>query len=185
MAAATVGDSIYSCTVPGQAAESLIAYYLEAKDNNNAVSTNPTNTTTGLYFYHVLNRALTIKDIQYSPFGSGYSGYNGYNVTVSGVITCDTTDLVDGTFSSAQVYLQDGTGPWSGIKLYGTEVLKLHRGDAVTVTGAVYENYNVTEIKGLDDATVAVVTATGVAVPEATNYLDPINWNKCWQYFTC
>ena len=168
MAPVAVGDSIYTATIPAQATESLIAYYLEAKDNNNATSTNPTNTTTGLYFYNVLNRPLTIKDVQYSPFGSGYSGYNGYNVTVSGVITCDTTDLVDGTFSSAQVYLQDGTGPWSGIKLYGTEVLKLHRGDAVTVTGAVYENYNVTEIKGLDDAGVAVVTATGVAVPEAT-----------------
>ncbi len=166
---ATVGDSIYSGIIPAQTNGSVVAYYVEAKDNDNATSTNPSNLVTGLFFYKVTDSPLTIKDVQYSPFGSGYSGYNGYVVTVSGTVTADTTDLEgDGSSAGPQVYIQDGTGPWSGVKLFGTQVLTLRRGDNVTVTGTVYENYNVTEIKGLDDASKVVVNSTGNAVPEAT-----------------
>ncbi len=161
------GDTIYSGTIPGQPSESLIAYYIEAKDNNNAVSTNPTNNTTNLYFYHVLNRPLTIKDVQYSPFGGGFSGYNGFEVTVTGVVTADTTDLEgDGGSQGPQVFMQSGKGAWSGIRLFGTEALKLKRGDNITVKGIVNENYSVTEIKGLDLPANVVVNSTGNPSPD-------------------
>ncbi len=86
---------------------------------DNATSTNPSNSNNS-YFYLVLNRPLTIQDVQYSPFGSGFSGYNGYEVTVSGIVTADTTDIEgDGFNIGPQVYLQDGTTPWSGIQIFG------------------------------------------------------------------
>lgn len=162
----TQGDSIYSGTIPGQPSESLIAYYIEAKDNSNAVSTNPTNYSTNLYFYHVLNRPLTIKDVQYSPFGGGYSGYNGFEVTLTGIVTADTTDLEGEGTQGPQVFMQSGKGAWSGIRLFGTEALKLRRGDNVTVKGIVNENYSVTEIKGLDLPANVIVNSTGNPLPE-------------------
>ena len=164
---ATQGDSIYSGTIPGQSSESLIAYYIEAKDNSNAVSTNPANYTNNLYFYQALNRPLTIKDVQYSPFGGGYSGYNGFEVTLTGTVTADTTDLEgDGGTQGPQVFMQSGKGAWTGIRLYGTETLKLRRGDNVTVKGIVNENYNITEIKSLDLPANVVVNSTGNPLPE-------------------
>ncbi len=164
---ATQGDTIYSGTIPGQPSESLIAYYIEAKDNSNAVSTNPANYTNNLYFYQALNRPLTIKDVQYSPFGGGYSGYNGFEVTLTGTVTADTTDLEgDGGTQGPQVFMQSGKGAWTGIRLYGTETLKLRRGDNVTVKGIVNENYNITEIKSLDLPANVVVNSTGNPLPE-------------------
>ncbi len=164
---AAPGDSIYSGQIPGQPSETLIAYYVEAKDNSNATSTNPVNISTNLYTYHVLNRPLTIKDVQYSPFGGGYSGYNGFEVTLTGTVTADTTDLEgDGATQGPQVFMQSGKGAWSGIRLYGTEALKLRRGDNVTVTGVVNERNSMTEIKGLDLPTSITVNSTGNPLPE-------------------
>jgi predicted extracellular nuclease len=114
----------------------------------------------GNYFYQVLDDGtLKIRDVQYSPLGSGYSSYNGYYVTLSGTVTADTSDIPGfypptGTATPLRVYMQDGSGPWTGIMIgtdgiYGADVLKLKRGDNVTVTGRIMESYGVTEIDSL------------------------------------
>ncbi|MCF8268279.1 MAG: T9SS type A sorting domain-containing protein [Ignavibacteriales bacterium] len=160
------GDTVYSAQIPGRGDSSLVAYYVKAIDNDGASSTNPSNPTTNKYFYLTLGRALKIADVQYSPFGSGYSGYDSYTVTVSGVVSADTTDI-EGDFNQIgpQVYIQDGSGPWTGIWLFGTEVYDLRRGDAVTVTGIVDEEFGVTRIENLDTPAQVVVSGTGT-VPD-------------------
>ncbi len=128
----------------------------------------------------VLNRQLTIQDIQYSPFGSGYSsncefegglsGYNGYEVTVRGIVTADTTDIKGdetGIISEPQVYIQNGIGPWSGINIVGNEVFGLRRGDDVSVTGIVNDNYGLTQIYGINSPSQINIHSTGNSLPHA------------------
>lgn len=156
----------WSATIPGQPDSAMISYYIEAVDADSAVSTNPTNGEESPYFYFVLNRPLTIQDVQYSPFGSGFSGYNNYEVTVSGVVTADTSDIEgDGNLIGPQVYIQNGTGPWSGIQIFGTQAYALHRGDYVTVTGIVNESFGVTRIGNLTNGVNVTVNSAGNPLP--------------------
>ena len=155
----SAGDSVYTATIPALGDTGFVDYYIRGIDNAGLSATSPNNTTNGRYFYKVLNRPLTIQDVQYTPFTSGYSGYNGYTVTVRGVVTADTSDF--GTL----VYMQNGTGPWSGIQLFGTEALKLHKGDDVTVTALVLESHGLTRLTDIDSPSQIVVNATGADIP--------------------
>ncbi len=158
----TAGDSVYSGTIPALGDTGFVDYYVRAIDDADLTTTNPNNIENNRYFYKVLDRDLTIQDVQYTPFTSGYSGYNNFTVTVSGVVTADTSDF--GTL----VYIQNGTGPWSGIQLFGTEPLKLHKGDSVTVTGKVVESHGLTRLTDINDPAQVVVNATGVDLPAPT-----------------
>lgn len=150
MTLTNLADSIWSATIPSVSDSSLIKYYISAVDSNNFSSTSPSNIERS-YFYLALDRELKIQDVQYSPFGSGYSGYNGYEVTVSGQVSADTTDIQgDGANIGPQVYIQNGTGPWSGIQIFGVEANDVRRGDILKVTGIVNESFGVTRIGTLD-----------------------------------
>jgi hypothetical protein len=163
-------DSTYTATIPSTAFSDgdLVSYYIEATDNIAAVSLNPANPEASRYFFRVSDNGLTISDIQFTPFSNDISGYDSYEVTVRGVVTADTTDIEgDGSNTGPQVIIQDGTGAWSAIQIFGTEVLNLRKGDDVTVTGIVDENFNVTRIEDLDTAPQVIVHGV-VAVPEPT-----------------
>lgn len=165
----TTGNT-WQAVIPGQPDSCVVNFFIRATDNDNNVSIFPADTAKGRFFYLVLNRPLTIQDVQYSPFGSGFSGYNGYQVTVRGIVTADTSDIngnETGTISGPQVYIQNGTGPWSGIKISGTETLLRNRGDDVTVTGLVREDFSMTEISGINSASNITINATGQPVPPA------------------
>lgn len=158
-------DSIFTGTIDGLTDSSLVDYYIRATDNMDISSINPRDTVKGNYFYLVLNRPLTIQDVQYSPFGSGYSAYNNYHVSISGIVTADTSTIQgDGGSVGARVYMQNGKGPWSGIWLYGTDIIKVKRGDNVTVEGVVLESNNNTRIDSIKSYT---VNSSGNALPEA------------------
>ena len=144
-------DTTYKATIPGVNSDSsVVDFYLWSQDNDGLVSINPVDTLHDDYFYLVLNRPVGIRDVQYSPFGGGYSGYTNYNVTLQGVVTSDTSDIKGyGTTSFLRSYIQDGSGPWSGIEFsfggsLGTELLNLKRGDLVTLTGTIQESFGVT-----------------------------------------
>jgi len=168
----TLTDSstmIWTAIIPGQPDSTLIAYYIEAIDKDSAVATNPTGGKSSPYFYMKLNRPLTIQDVRYSPFGSGFSGYNGFEVTVSGIVTADTSDIEgDGNLTGKRVYLQNGSGPWSGIQIFGTETDGLNRGDEVTVTGIVNENFGVVRIGNLTNGATKTLISTGNSLPPFT-----------------
>ncbi|MBE2279795.1 MAG: T9SS type A sorting domain-containing protein [Ignavibacteriaceae bacterium] len=155
----------FSATIPGVNLDSAIVdYFYYARDNEGRVSINPIDTARNRYAYPVLNRPLTIQDVQYSPFGSGFSNVNGYRVTVSGVVTADTSDIPGfGSSAPQRVYIQNGTGPWSGIWISGLQTLPLLRGDHVTVSGKVSENFNVTR---LDSLTSLIINSTNNPLPD-------------------
>jgi len=164
----TTGNT-WQAIIPGQPDSSIVDFFIRATDNDNNVSIFPADTTKSRFFYLVLNRPLTIQDVQYSPFGGGFSGYNGYEVTVRGIVTADTSDIngnETGILSGPQVYLQNGRGPWSGIKIAGTETLLRNRGDDITVTGTVRENFSVTEIFGINSPSNITVHPSGNPIPE-------------------
>ncbi len=162
MSPLSAGDSIYTGTIPALGDTGVVDYYVRAVDDANLTTTNPSNVENNRYFYKVLDRPLTIQDVQYTPFTSGYSGYHHFTVTVRGIVTADTSDF------GTMVYIQNGTGPWSGIQIFGTEPLKLHKGDDVTVTGYVNESHGLTRIENIDDPSQVVVNATGVDLPAPT-----------------
>lgn len=165
-------DTIYSATIPGVALDSaLVDYYIKATDMNGTSVTNPSNLSTSRYFYFVLNRPITIREVQYSPFGNGLSAFYNYSVTVSGVVTADTA----GRFSSAgngapssanRIIIQNGEGAWSGIWLNAAntsqDIYGLKKGDHVTVTGVVKEDFDVTRIDSISTLT---INSTGNPLP--------------------
>ncbi len=151
-------DSIWSGTIPALNDSSLVSFFVKATDNQGNVSYSPTDTVSGRYFYFVLNRALTIQEVQYSPFGSGYSGYHNYEVTVEGVVTSDTSDI------PGLVAIQNGTGAWSGVQIFGTDTETLKRGDKISVTGIVNESYGFTRIGNLDKGAVITPISSGASV---------------------
>ena len=170
VAMTSVNDSTYQAIIPSQTDSCVVDYFLTATDNQGNTSTTPSDTARNRYFYIVLDRPLTIQDVQYSPFGSGFSAYNSYAVTVSGIVTADTSDIPLGP----QVIIQNGIGPWSGIRINGTETLNLVKGDNVTVTGTVIENFSVTNITGINSAANITVNTNGnpLPAPEAISTSD-------------
>jgi hypothetical protein len=157
----TSGDT-WDATIPAQNDSSIIDYFVRAVDDSGFVTLSPSDTARNRFFYLVLDRPVTIQDVQFSPFGSGFSGYSGFSVTLRGIVTADSSDINLGP----QVYIQNGSGPWSGIRILGTETLLRSRGDDITVTGTVGENFSVTQISGIDDVSNIQVNSTGNPLPE-------------------
>jgi hypothetical protein len=157
----SAGDTtLYTVNIPGSTDSSLVDYYVKATDNNGLSVTNPANLSNNRFFYLVLNRPLTIRDVRYSPFGSGYSGYNNYRVTISGVVIADTSDIPGNRTNPSRVYMQDGEASWSGI-LLGTSgpngttfVDNLKRGDRITVEGVITLGSRGTRIDSIGTLTV-------------------------------
>lgn len=158
-------NNLWSATIPAVNLDSaLVDFYLWAKDNDGMISLNPQDTVKNKYFYLVLNRPVTIYDVQYSPFGSGFSAYNNYRVTISGVVTADTSDLQgDGNQVSRRVYMQDGVGPWRGIWIGGLAAYPLQRGQNVTISGLIRESNSNTMI---DSITSVVINSNNNSLPD-------------------
>ena len=167
-----ISANTYTADIPGVNSDSaLVDCYIWAKDNQGNVATLPANITNVQYFYLVLNRNVTIQDVQYNPFGTDVSGYNGYRLPLTGVITADTTDFPGGNFA-LRIYMQNGQGPWSGIQIgtrgsNGNQVRGLQKGQNVTINGLVWDipttpTFNVTRI---DSVSSIIVNSSGNPVP--------------------
>jgi hypothetical protein len=157
----TKSDSIFTGTIPGVPDSALVDFYIKSSDNQGNISINPSDTVRSNYFYMVLNRPLTINDVQYSPFGSGFSGYHNYRVSASGIVTADTAGASNRTGNATnRIIIQNGEGPWSGIWLNalnnssGTNVYDLKLGDHVEVSGLIAEDFNVTRIDSITSITI-------------------------------
>jgi len=131
----------WTAKIPAQNDSSYVEYFLRAWDDQYNYIIEPSDTSKSRFSYFVLNRPLTIREVQYSPRGSGYSPYNGYNVTLNGIVTSDTM----------YYYMQDNPGPWSGINLFLTDSVKV--GDEIQVTGRVEESFNQTRLTAITNFT--------------------------------
>jgi hypothetical protein len=137
--AMTSSDSIYSVVIPATGKDSaLVSFYIRAENGDSKVSVSPADTINDRHFYLTLNRPVTVRDVQFSPFKKG-SSYNANYVTVTGIITADRLDY-------GAIYLQNGTGPWSGIRIIARDSKDtvIRRGDALTVRGFVREQFDLT-----------------------------------------
>lgn len=97
---------------------------------------------------------VTIYEIQSGAIAEGDI------VQVSGIVT---TDSAESHYGAAAFLMQDGTGPYTGIIVYGSGINPA-RGDSVVVVGEVQEYYTETEI---GNTTVATIVSSGNPVPAA------------------
>lgn len=82
---------------------------------------------------------VSIYDIQYTADVAGDSPYANDVVKTGGIVTA---------FSSYGYFIQSHPGAWNGLYIYDqTNTVAL--GDSVVVTGQVYENFGLTELKSL------------------------------------
>jgi hypothetical protein len=157
----TSPDSIYRAQIPAQANGAYVKYYLKAKNAFGDSTVVPADTTRGMFFYLVRDGALTIKDLQWTPFGfgtslaTGPSSYDGVEVTVSGIVTTSTEPY----HFSGSFFIQSGAAPWEGIHVVDN-VNKPNLGDSVTVTATVRENFGMTRL-----ATVTAFANHGAKTP--------------------
>jgi hypothetical protein len=145
-------DSSWTAKLVPQPANTFVKYYCEAMDTlgnksiyaSAAAGSASADTSQGFFFFTVLDRPLTIRDIQYTPYANGYSGFLGAVVTVKGVVTADTSNVSLLSSGTTPWYIQSSNAPWSGIWTTGIDTLlsKIHLGDSVSVTGTVQEYLN-------------------------------------------
>ena len=168
--------SLYTGTIPAVSTgdSSYVEYYCMATDNDGLTSTTPQNIANSRFAYFVFSsssKPLTIQHIRYSPQGSAYSGYNNYQVTVTGVVTADTSNIPgSNTNNPPRLFIQNGTGPWSGMELglHGgmvNDIYALKQGDLITVTGI--PKLNSTYGVSLDSISVITPISHKYALPDA------------------
>lgn len=155
-------DTTYRATIPQQVANTFVRYYISVTDSfgnnvklaSSATDGSQSDTLRGFFFYNVLDRPVTIRDIQYTPYPNGRSAYIGASVTLRGIVTADTASLVlpPTRFRGTNVwYMQTTNQPWSGIWVHAdslsTGLLGLRNGDSISVQGTVAENFDVTRLQ--------------------------------------
>gem|GEM_PF-839786 len=137
------GDSVYRATIPAQANNSLVSYYIEAYMDG-VYSAFPDSSVPN--FYVIKNAGFSIYDICFTPYTNGLSGFAYDTVTVGGIITADTSDLKDittrgGRPNTPLLWLQGRDTVWAGIQIWSPVaglIDTLKRGDSVVVRGSVY-----------------------------------------------
>ncbi len=158
------GDSLFRATIPPQADGSLVSYYVTAYAPGNTTGSFPDPSVP--HFYVIRNSGLTVYDLQYTPYVNGLSGFADDTVTVSGIITADTSDIKLTSGGRPRLWMAEGTGEWKGIPIYGVSAITgidtLAQGDQITVRGVVLENFSRTELRVVS---LLQVPARGVAVP--------------------
>lgn len=164
--APTSGDSVYSASIPAANGDSLVSYYVEAYGGGiYGASPDPSIPS----FYQIRQNGLAIRDIQFTPYTPpGSSGFVGDTVTVSGVVTVDTTDIKEVSSGRPRLWIASAAGAWNGIPIWGNTasvgVDTLKRGDSVQVTGVVREANGRTDLQIF----MCNLIRRGGAVPPAT-----------------
>jgi hypothetical protein len=125
----------YAGAIPAQAEGSFVEYFIKATDELGQTTIVP---DTSLYFYGypVTSGQLSIANIQYSPWKLANSPFEGTTVTVTGIVTSDTT--MNNNYGAYSI--QDQSGAWNGLFIFGAKK-ELFRGDQVKVVGTVTD-YN-------------------------------------------
>jgi hypothetical protein len=172
-------DSLYYRNIPKQAAGTNVRYFIKVYDTfgksstlaNAALNAFSSDTSKGFFWYTVLNRELTIHDIQYQPYPHGRSPYNGaYPFSVTGTVTVDTSDMPLTPYSTTGTncwYIQSGNAPWSGLWIVGPEstLAGVHKGDSIRVTGAISEYNDVTRMDSIQYPIQIIATGRPIPAP--------------------
>jgi hypothetical protein len=148
--------SVWTGTIPAQSDGDWVDYFIKVVDIDDRFSLMPADTSVLNYSYVIRDAGLTISDIQYTPWPLGDSPFNDCEVTVTGIVTADTTTQIRyGAYA-----IQDGEGPWNGVFLFGVDDILLY-GDEVQVWGTV-SDYNPDYHYKWDNNTVILVDSVKV-----------------------
>lgn len=123
--------------------DSIVKFYISATNSFSNTTVYP-STAPGLpSAYKVLDGGITkIRDIQYTPFPNKSSLFWGDTIPAASINIPNC--IVTGTESATNigyVFLQQGTSPWSGIRLYkdaANPLSHLNLGDNVTINQNAY-----------------------------------------------
>ncbi|MDP2209087.1 MAG: FlgD immunoglobulin-like domain containing protein [Bacteroidota bacterium] len=111
------------------------------------------DTSKGFFSYTVLNRPLTITDVQTTPYTNGVSLYVGATLALTGTVTADTSDFYLTPIGTGTIawYMQSGNAPYSGLWVVGPEstMALVKRGDSIRVTGTVAEYFSNTRLQNI------------------------------------
>ncbi len=123
--------------------DSIVKYYISAINSSSNTSVFPSTAPTLSAAYKVLDGGITkIRDIQYTPFSNKSSLFWGDTIPAANINIANC--IVTGTENAANigyVFLQQGTSPWSGIRLYkdaANPLGHLNLGDNVTINQNAY-----------------------------------------------
>jgi hypothetical protein len=159
----------YEAEIPAFGEDVVVRYYITAVDNDNQTSYVPFNanssTNPNFMFYTVRNNGLSIVDLQkVLNVTDDASPYEGQEVTVTGIVTASAK-----AYDLESIFIQDENATeWGGIRLEGnSELIKLFRGEEVTVTGTVSESF------GFTTMAVTNVVRTGVLKTVNIPTIDP------------
>ncbi len=162
-----VSDNLYEGVIPAQPEGSFVNYFLVAVDENEQLTISPADTSIQNYCYVVKDGALSIKDVQYTPWKLADSPFEGFQVELTGIVTVDTT-----ANNKYEAYsIQDAEEAWSGIFAYGITA-NLNRGDEITVYGTVTD-YNPAWGFKWDNNT--VILTDSFKVVSSGNAINPIS----------
>lgn len=104
--------------------------------------------------------SVPIHDIQYTTDASGNSPYLGQPVKTGGIVSA---------VKSGAYWIQNGTGPWSGVYVYDSGNSPAI-GDSVTFSAIVDEYYNLTELKSVSSyikvSSGHTVQVTNITIPD-------------------
>ena len=158
--AMTASGTSYSGTIPSTGTEGAdVDYYIEAIDDGvgqSGVDTSysPYDPAVENFRYPTKDGDYSIMDVQYTPWESGDSPLYGCTVSLTGIVTMDSSS------SSGLYAIQDVEDQWGGIFFESDSAFTL--GDSVTITGMV-EEYdddwhfkwdNLTKLMDLDSFTI-------------------------------
>jgi hypothetical protein len=185
-------DSTHGAEIPNQVAGTFVHYFVQAQDSAGNLTTLASSafggagsdTAKGFFFYTVLDRPMTIHDLQYTPYLNGRSPYLGAFVTVNGIVTADTAHIGASPLTSGGTnawYMQSGTGPWNGLWFVGSDqaLFDLRNGDSIAIGGFVGEQFDVTRLSGVQSP-ITVFTSGNpepAPVPATTGMFGPIVGN--------
>ncbi len=159
--AMTLQDTAYVATIPGINSDSaMVSYFIYAKDNDGNESYSPNDTSVAKYYYWVLNGNPSIFHIQYTPYRGNRSRFENSEVTVSGIITADSTDMSSG---SVQFIQEPGLDKWAGLRLVKVPAMGQQRGDFVTVTGKIIEHFFLTTME-----------VNSLTIQSSNNVIEPL-----------
>jgi len=123
--------------------DSIVKYYISATNSSSNTTLFPSTAPTQSAAYKVLDGGITkIRDIQYTPFPNKSSLFWGDTIPAASINIQNC--IVTGTENASDigyVFLQQGTSPWSGIRLFknaANPLGHLNRGDNVTINQNAY-----------------------------------------------
>ena len=171
----TTGDTWSGSISPSSTDGAFIEYFIKAADDGLDQSeikwSEFPDTDNGNYLgYNTSSSALTINNIQHSPWPNGESPYNGCDVTVTGIVTADTAQYNSGYGAYA---FQSASAQWNGIIFDGWDDSMLSRGDEVTVSGTVEEFDPEYHFKY--DGNTKLINVSAVTVNSAGNTMAPMS----------